>query len=156
VAKLPYEKRTRVYWCTSISNINAPTAAEITAGVYLSPFTKKDGVQTPNNQNFIDSGDITTDFDSQEPGSWGGAPVNLTLFRDDTADTAWNLMVKGTRGFLVIARTKTVAPTAGDKVEVWPAAMHHPVMANSAPNENQTFTGAFAITAEPALKATVA
>lgn len=156
MAKLPYEKNTRVYWCTSISNIAAPTAAEITAGVYLSPFITKDGVQTPNNQNFIDSADIATNYDSQEPGSYGGAPINLTMFRDNTSDTAWNLVVYATRGYLVICRTKSVAPVAGDKVEVWPAAMHEPVMQNTAANEMQKFTAGFAITSTPNTKATVA
>lgn len=156
MAKMPYERYTRVYFCTTISNIAAPTTSEINAGTYLSPFIKKDGVQTPNSQNFIDSGDITSNFDSQEPGSFGGQPINLTMFRDDVSDTAWNLMVYGTRGFLVIARRKTSAPTSGDKVEVYPVAMHEPAMANSAANENQTFTAAFAVTATPNLKATVA
>lgn len=156
MAKMPYERYTRVYFCTTISNIAAPTAAEIAAGTYLSPFTKKDGVQTPNNQNFIDSGDISTNYDAQEPGSFGGAPINLTMFRDESVDTAWNLMVYGTRGFLVIARRKTTAPTSGDKVEVYPVAMHEPAMNNSAANENQTFVAAFAVTGTPNLKATVA
>lgn len=156
MAKMPYEKYTRVYFCTTISNIAAPTAAEIAAGVYLSPFITKDGVQTPNNQNFVDSADISTNFDSQEPGSYGGGPINLTMFRDATTDTAWDLIVNGTRGYLVIARRTTVAPVATNKVEVWPVAMHEPVMQNTAANEMQKFTAAFAVTATPNTKATVA
>lgn len=156
MAKMPYEKYTRVYFCTAISNIAAPTTTEINAGTYLSPFIAKDGVQTPNNQNFVDSGDITTNYDSQEPGSYGGAPINLTMFRDDTADTAWNLVQYGTRGFLVIARRKTGVPASGDKVEVWPVAMHEPVMQNTAANEMQKFTAGFAVTSTPNTRATVA
>ncbi len=156
MAKMPYERYTRIYFCTSISNTSAPTTTEINAGTYLSPFTKKDGIATPNGQNFIDSADITQNFDSQEPGSWGGGPVTLTMFRDASVDTAWNLISYGTRGYLVIARRTLVAPVSGDKVEVWPVAMHEPVMANSAANENQTFTAAFAVTGTPVTKATVA
>lgn len=154
--KIPYEKYTRVYFLNTVANIAAPTVAEITAGVYLSPFVTKDGVQTPNSQNFIDSADITSNYDSQEPGSYGGAPVNLTMFRDGTTDTAWNLVQYGTRGFLVIARRSTDTPVAGDKVEVWPVAMHEPVMQNTAANEMQKFTAGFAVTSTPNTRATVA
>jgi hypothetical protein len=151
-----YEGQVKVRWVTTISNIQAPTVAEINAGTDLSPFVTKDGVRVPTNQNMVDTGDINTVFDSQEPGSWGG-PLGLTLKRT-AADTAWNLFAHSLTGFVVISWDNWTNGTvsAGDKVQVYPAKSHHPVMTPPAANEVQRFTVELGVTAEPALKAVVA
>lgn len=155
--RLVFEGRTNVYWLTACANIAAPTVAEITAGVALTTFVSKDGVATNATTNNVDSATIAEVFDAQVVGSWGGE-VELTMFRDATADTAWNLCVYGTAGFLVIDRFRVsgVLPSATHKVEVWPAQMHQPVPENSASNALQRFVAKFAITSAPNLKATVA
>jgi hypothetical protein len=157
MARLVYEGRTNVYWVTTISSIAAPTVAEITAGTPLTSFIAKDGVAVNTTTNNVDSATIAETFDSQIVGSWGGE-VELTMFRDDTADTAWNLCVYGTNGYVVIDRLGVagVLPIATAKVEVWPAEMHQPVPQNSAANTQQRFMEKFAVTAQPNLKATVA
>lgn len=156
MARIPYETYTKVYWCTTIANKNAPTVAEITAGVALHGFITKDGINPPNSQNMIDSSTIDENFDAQGVGSWGGGAFTLKMYRDPAADTAYNLVQYGTVGYLVVGRLKNVTPIAGDKVEVWPAQMHEPVMDNTAANEQQKFTASFAITSAPAMRATVA
>jgi hypothetical protein len=155
--RLVYEGRTNVYWLTTCANIAAPTAAEITAGVALTTFTAKDGVAVNTTTNNVDSATIAEIFDAQDVGSWG-AELELTLFRDATADTAWNLCVYGTAGFVVLDRFRVsgVLPIATNKVEVWPAKMHQPTPENSAANTLQRFVEKFAITSTPNLKATVA
>lgn len=155
--RLVYEGRTNVYWLTTCANIAAPTAAEIAAGVALTAFVSKDGVAVNTTTNNVDSATIAEIFDAEDVGSWG-ASVELTMFRDATADTAWNLCVYGTAGFVVIDRFRVsgVLPIATNKVEVWPAKMHQPVPQNSAANTLQRFTEKFAITSQPNLKATVA
>jgi hypothetical protein len=157
MARLVYEGRTNVYWVTTISNIAAPTVAEITAGTPLTNFVAKDGVAVNTTTNNVDSATIAETFDSQIVGSWGGS-VELTMFRDDSADTAWNLCVYGTNGYVVIDRFNDsgTLPIATEKVEVWPAEMHQPVPQNSAANTQQRFVEMFAVTAQPNLKATVA
>jgi hypothetical protein len=157
MARLVYEGRTNVYWVTTIASIAAPTVAEITAGVALTNFVAKDGVAVNTSTNNVDSATIAETFDSQIVGSWGGS-VELTLFRDDAADTAWTTCVYGTNGYIVIDRFRAagVLPAATEKVEVWPAEMHQPVPQNSAANTQQRFVEMFAVTAQPNLKAVVA
>src|SRR4051812_2533512 len=98
-----YEGKTNVYWLTACANIAAPTVAEITAGTALTNFVSKDGVAVNINTNNVDSATIADTFDAQNVGSYG-SDVQLTLFRDNSADTAWNLCVYGTTGYLVIDR----------------------------------------------------
>jgi hypothetical protein len=156
MARFVSEGFTRVTWATTIASIAAPTVAELNAGTHLTPFLTKDGLTTPANQNMVDNASLAETFDAQLVGSWGGA-IQLTMFRD-TTDTAWNLAVYATNGYLVVRRGLTIATgwAAGQKVEVYPAQMHQPVMAATAANEQARFTLQLAVTAEPNVRATVA
>lgn len=157
MARQVSEGKTNVYWLTAVANKAAPTVAEITAGVALTSFVTKDGVNPGLTTNNADSASIADTFDAEVTGSWG-ASFELTMFRDNTADTAWNLCVYGTNGFLVVDRFRAagVLPSAGNKVEVWPAQMHQPVPQATAANTQLRFTENFAITSQPNLSATVA
>lgn len=158
MARYVYEKYTRVWWVTTIAAIAAPTAAEINAGTDLSGFIAKDGLKLPVNQNMVNNAAIDTAFDAELVGSWGGGGLELEMFRDIAADTAWNLFVYGTNGFLVVRLgiLVTTAVAAAQKVQVWPAQMHQPVVKPSAANQQVRFTDKLAVTAEPSLNATVA
>lgn len=157
MARAGYEGRTNVYWVVTIANKNAPTAAEIAAGTALTTFVTKDGVRPGMTTNNVDNATIAEIFDAQIVGSFG-ADFELEMFRDDTADTAWNLSVYGTNGFVVVDRQRAsgTLPVATNKVEVWPAQMHQKVMQNSAANTNKRFVLKLAITSAPVLDATVA
>ncbi len=152
-----YEGRTNVRWATTVANKNSPTVAEITAAVDLTNFVTKSGVSTNISTNNVDSATIAETFDSQTVGSTG-ADLELEMFRDDVTDTAWNLAVYGTNGFLIIDRVRVsgVLPSVGDKVEVWPSQMNRRAMANSSANEQQKFTLKFAVTSQYNDNATVA
>lgn len=156
MSRLVYEGNTKVRLLVSIaSGTLVPTAAECTAGKDLTPFITKDGIAVPNSQNMVDSATINDVFDAQRVGSWGGGPLVLTMFRDDTLETnGWDAITYSLDGFLVISR-RTGLFTAGSKVEVWPIEAHQPVMQNTAANEMQKFTAAFAVTATPNLNAVV-
>jgi hypothetical protein len=158
MARLAYEGNTKVYWATTVASKTAPTVANITAATNLTPFIVKDGVTTPATQNMVDSATIDEVFDAQVVGSWGGGALELTMFRDNTSDTAYNLVIYGTNGFVIIWRFAGGAstPSSGAKVEVWPAQMHEPAPMASAANEMQKFKASFAITSAPAMRATVA
>lgn len=157
MARYTHETMTQVWWVVTIANKAAPTAAEITAGTALAGFIAKDGVAVNFSTNKVDSATIAENFNSQLAGSTG-ADVELTMFRDNTADTAWNLWVHGTNGFIVIRRgvLSTTAATAAQKVEVYPAQMLTPVPDNSAQDAQVRFVGGVAVTSEPNTKATVA
>jgi hypothetical protein len=157
MARRVYDQFTRVAWVTTIANTSAPTVAELNAGTNLTPFVPKDGVRPGGSQNTVDQGDVTTQFEAKTVGTFG-EDFELDLYRDDSADTAWNLAAVNTVGFLVIRRLTPYATawTASQKCEVRPAQMGQKFMKNSAANENQKFTLKLAITGEPVLAATVA
>lgn len=157
MARYTHETKTQVWFVTTIANKSAPTVAEINAGTALGGFIAKDGVATNFTTNKVDSAVITENFNSQLAGSTG-SDLELTMFRDDTADTAWNLWVHGTNGFIVIRRgvLSTVAVATGQKVEVFPAQMLTPVVDNSAQDTQVRFVAGVAVTSEPDQKATVA
>lgn len=152
-----HDGKTRVYWVPSISNIAAPTTAELNAGTSLAAFLKKDGLNISFTQNMVDNADLEDTFDAQGVGTYGGT-MELTLFRDDTTETAWNLFVYGTSGYIVVRRGVAfgTAWTASQKAEVYPAQMHQPTPNPTTANEQVTFKAMVAITDTPNLKATVA
>jgi hypothetical protein len=157
MARFVYECRTNVYWLTTIATTSTPRVNELTAGVNLTNFVAKDGVEVNINSNNVDSATIAEIFDAQVVGSYG-ADLQLTMFRDDGAtDTAWATCVYGTNGYLVIDRFSASgsSPTNGKKVEVWPAEMHVPSPENSAANTDVRFIEKFAVTSAPYLSATV-
>ena len=82
------------------------------------------------------------------------------MFRDDVDadDDAYNLCVYATNGFLVRrwGPLSTTAWTAGQKVAVFPAEMHDPVMNDTASNTMATFMETLAVTSQPNIRATVA
>lgn len=153
MSRIASEGKVKVYHCPTIANLAAPTVAEvITAGTNLTPFLTKDGVSTPNSQNMVDTAGINTVFDTQAVGSWGGAPLVLTMFRDDTDESdSYELITYGLKGYIVIARFGTIVAT--DVVEVWPVEAHQPTLMATAANEAQKFTASFAVTAAPDLDA---
>ena len=156
MARFVYEGRTNVYWLTTIATESTPSLSEIQAGVDLTNFVAKDGVAVNINTNNVDSATIAEAFDAQVVGSWG-ADLQLTMFRDDSADTAWTTCVYGSNGYIVIDRFNASGtdPANDDKVEVWPAEMHQPSPMNSAANTQVRFMETFAVTSEPNLSATV-
>lgn len=156
MAEYTFEHFTKVSWVPTIASIAAPTAAEVTAGTDISNLLTKDGLQTPSSQNMVDNGTLADRFDAQSVGTYGGN-ITLKARRETVTDAAWNLFSWGEEGYLVVRRgvDHSTAFTVADEVEVYPAQSHEPVMDNSAPNANQTFTVALAVTSEPELRAVV-
>jgi hypothetical protein len=153
-----HEEYTRIWWVATIASKTAPTVAEITAGIDISPFVPKDGLKVGSTNNKVKSDDITTAFMSEIPGSYGNA-VSLTCFRDDTTDTAWTaFQTRGSLGFLVVRRMipYTTALAIGQKAEVYPGATGQPLLADTAENERMKFTVDVMISSTPVLSATIA
>lgn len=147
----------RVAFVTTISNIAAPTTAELNAGTLISNFITKDGLTVPSNQNNVPNSSLAETFDSELPGSFGGA-LSMTGIRDATTDTFWNLVVYNTAGYIVVRRgiATATAWTAAQKVEVYPMTWHEPVPVQTASNEQGKFTAQAPVSSQPNLKATVA
>ena len=153
----PFDAFTRVAWVPTIADLSAPTAAELTAGTDLTCFLTKDGLDTGVSESAIDSGTLCSDIDGEEPGTSKYQPT-LKLYRAVGADDdAWDLVVHGTAGHLVVRRGVAYATAwaAAQKVEIYKGKFGNPMPAASAANANQTFS-AKVYTSAAVLKSTVA
>lgn len=154
----------RVVFAPSVANIAAPTAAEINAGVDLTPQMRRDGLKTPMAGSTVDTSDAASKYNKTGVGTFGGDAWSYQGYRDSTADTAWNALPgpstslpDGTAGYLIIRRFggSSLAWAAAQKVEVAPVNVT--ARANDDIGDNPyMFTAEFAVTGEPNLSATVA
>lgn len=137
---------------TTIAILAAPTAAELNAGVDLTSFLPDGGLATPLDGSIVDIADMSTKFNATAPGTFGGQPVSIELYRDDAVDTAWTTLVRGFVGFGAVARFALSTPgtwAIGDQVDVWPISVVTRNPADLVRNEAQRFTSESAATAEP-------
>lgn len=161
-----------IRFCPTIGDMEAPTVAEVTAGVDLSMYVTRDGLKTPATANTVDASVIGSAFTPQAPGTYGGDALTLTCHRGSKGsptgdDLAWSTFVRNTPGFMVIARTgwgQSVTtglgdpendPTAADRVEVYPVMVASRAMADTAENQTSRFDATLTISADPALDATI-
>jgi len=157
MARWANDGQLRVSVVTTISNIAAPTVAELNAGTLITNFVTKDGLTVPANQNYVDNSSLAETYDAQVVGSFGGA-ITMTGIRDNVTDTFWDLVVYGTNTHLAVRRGVATATawTIAQKVEVYPIQWHEPLPTQTASNEQGRFTAAAAVRSQPNLKATVA
>jgi hypothetical protein len=147
----------RIQVVTTIANIAAPTTSELNAGTDITNFVTKDGLTVPSEQNNVPNSSLAETFDSQLPGSFGGA-LTMTGIRDAATDTFWNLVVYNTQFYLVVRRgiATATAFSSSQKVEVYPATWHEPVPMATASNEQGKFNAAAPVRSQPNLKASIA
>lgn len=155
MAKLTSEGNVKVHYLPAVVDKDAPTLAEITAGTNLTPFLPTAGVGVDWTQNNSSTPMLDESFTSESVGTESAA-IELTFVRHelDADDDAWNLFVRGTNAFLLIARKGV--PVATDKVEVYPIQCHRPVPLPPAENEDQQAKVALAVNDTPSMNAVVA
>lgn len=141
----------------AITDIAAPTAAQITAAVNLTGFCIS--LNASSRGNTIPTPSFDSLFETTASGT-SAATFDADFYRDDDVDTAWTTLVRGTRGFFIVSRYggsgTANKPIAADKVEVWPVEITSRTMANMASNTVLTFTVTCAVNIEPNENATVA
>jgi hypothetical protein len=125
----------RAAWVTSISNINAPTAAELNAGTLLSDQLRPDGVSTPLQGKVTDASDVGSALEKQAASTYGGDKFVLTFDLDrtrTTVDAKKAVLIPisgaapaGTPGFFCERRIGGSANTflAADRVSVYPTSV---------------------------------
>lgn len=158
MAAYVHEGMTKVSWVPTISDVSAPTVAELTAGTDITEYLTKDGLNIALTQNTVDNTSLAETFDAQLVGSWGGS-ITLTIKRDnDGTDAAWALFTHGETGNLVVRRGAAYdgAFAAADDLEVYPAQSGEPVPNATAANAQATASVTFAVTAQPDLHAVAA
>lgn len=141
----------------SITNIAAPTAAQITAATDLTGFVIS--LNASSRGNTVPTPSFDSLFETSTAGT-SAATFDADFYRDDEDDAAWELLPRGTRGFFIISRFGGAGtnnkPVATDEVEVWPVMITSRTMANMSNNTVQTFTVSCAVTTEPDEDAIVA
>lgn len=142
----------KVAYVAAIATPAAPKVTELTAGIDLTPFLRRDGLSTPQSGSTVDASDLSSRQNKTAAGSYGAGPVEIRAFRDDTpaSDTAYSTLAPGTEGFLAIRRFggSDVAFAAAQKVEIWPVEVISRAMADVADNDNQSFTVSLAVPGE--------
>lgn len=159
MADLISDGMTRVAWVSSIANINAPTAAELTAGSDFTTRITPDGLKLDPSTADVDTSSLASTFDTKTVGRVG-FDVELTFKRGTTPteDLPYTTLKYGVSGFLAVRRGVAygTAWTAGQKAEIYPITCGEPQNSSPAANEVMKFVSPMKVTSQPATAATVA
>lgn len=141
MADLLSDGNTRVSWVPSIANIAAPTVAELNAGTRLDEYMPPDGLNMAHDEAAVNTAKLSSTFDSELPGRSKVSP-SLTLIRQTPTDTPWNLLTRGTTGYVVVRDTvaASTAWTAAQKCRVYPSTCGLRQPLPPAANEVSKFT----------------
>ena len=142
----------------TMADYTAPTSTEINAGTFLTTFLTDGGLSTPFDGSVVDAADMSSRFNKTQKGTFGGNPVTLEFFRDDTTDSAWDAFPRDTVTNLVIARFGISTPSEpgppavaiADVVDVWQVEVITRNPADVVRNELQRFTVELSVTSVPA------
>lgn len=155
VAQVRFFRRGKslIKFLPAVASLTAPTSAEITAGVDLSPLLQGiAGFQLSNAP--IETPDLSTVFNSQINGPDSVSTSTITLYDGTEATTptiaARTALAKGTAGFILL---QPYGATTAKRAEVWPVTV---TGINDAWDLGATaaqFVVGFAVTSTPAQNA---
>lgn len=159
MAVITNDGKVKATWVTSISNIAAPTVAELTGGgaTVLESDITPDGLNVKHDTGSVDVGNVAVKFTLEVPGRTK-VGLSLTLHHRSGTDTIFDLLTRDTDGFLVIRRgvLSTTAYSAGQKVRVYPCRCGEYDDPEPKPDSVWDFMVPMYLTAEPNLRAVVA
>ncbi len=152
IADMLLDGNIKVSWVSTISNIAAPTVAELTAGVSLEDRLTPDGLNIGFDTSMIPNSALSSTYDTEQVGR---SKVTTTLKYKKgavgTTDTLADTLVFRAAGFLVVRRgvDSATAFAAADDVEVYPSQCGRPNPDAPAPNSIQTVTVQLGSTGTP-------
>jgi len=159
MADLISDGNTKVAWATTISNINAPTVAELTAATDWTQRLTPDGLKTDPSTADVDTSSLASTFTTNQPGR-RSYTVELTFKRGSTTteDNPYTTLTYGATGYVIVRRGVAFATAfaTGDKVEVYPVAAGEAQNIAPAANEVSKFMSPLKVTSDPATRAVVA
>jgi hypothetical protein len=137
---------TRVVFTSTVSNINAPSRAEINAGTDLSnEVAEADGWEVSSNN--VDAPDLGRVFTAKVIGRTSAGDPTLSMYASTNGADVRGLLPRGTAGFMLLMWGGDVT---GNKMDVYPVR----VSANPKPlgtTDDPARVGvAFAVTSQPA------
>jgi len=138
------------------ANQNAPTVAELNAGLRIDTLMTPDGLNINPTTARVDTSALSSTFNTEKAGRRSFAN-SVKLKKQDTADTAYTTLVYQALVWLVIRRgvAAATANTTGDKVEVYASQCDQRVDSYG-PNTVQAYEVGLAMTADPSTSAVVA
>jgi hypothetical protein len=159
MADITADGKTRVYWVTTIANINAPTTTELNAGIALQSTLTADGLNgfQPDTAD-VDTSSLDSTFNTVVNGRTSFSNTSLRLKKQSGTDTIFTTLVRDTAGYVVIRRSvaSTTAWTTAQGVEVYPALCAEVARMDPEPNTVERYEIGVKITSSPALRAAVA
>jgi hypothetical protein len=157
MVRLIPNENTWIGFAPTVVSVSAPTAANITSAINLTGLTIS--LNASSRGNTVPTPSFDSLFETSVTGT-SAATFDADFYRDDTTDTAWETLTRGSKGYFIISRFggsgANGKPAAGDKVEVWPVEIVSRTMANMSSNTVMTFTVSCAVNVEPNEDATVA
>lgn len=147
----------KISFVAAISNIHAPTAAELNGGTSLESLITPTGYKNKPNTAPVDLSSLASTFTTQGVGRRSFA-ISLELKRQTPTDPVYNLLTYKAVGYLAVRKTlaATTAFATGQAVEVYPIMCGQREEADPAPNEVQKYTSPMMVTSDPDDSATVA
>lgn len=150
---------TRVAYVPTISNNAAPTTAELNAGILLQSVITPDGlVGFEASTAEVDNSALDSTFDTKTIGRDSFSGTMLRLKKQTGTDTAYDTLVRGVTGYIVVRRdiTSTTAWTSNQKVEVYPITIGQTRFLPPEPNSIRKYEVPMPISAAATLRATIA
>jgi len=142
---------TKVIFCPSIANKNAPARQEIDAGVDLSPeIAEVDGWVVESES--IATPDLGTVFTSSIPGSTSAEDSSLTMYADVGGNDVRTLLPRGTDGFILWMDGGDVP---GRLMDVFPVRVASQGKQRTVDDDAAVIEVTFNITSEPAENVTI-
>lgn len=114
MAKFIAAENAEVWWVPAVASAGAMTVVEGDAGTRLSA-QLQGGVVIDFSTNFVDSGDLTSAFDSQVAGTYGGTLTLSSIMYEDDSVAVYNTLPRGSAGFVVVS----IAGTANQTGASW-------------------------------------
>jgi hypothetical protein len=151
--------KTRVYWVSTIANINAPTTAELNAGIALQSTMTADGLNgfQPATAD-VSTSALDSTFDTMVNGRTSFSNTSLRIKKQSGTDTIFTTLTRDTAGYVVIRRsiTASTAWASAQACEVYPALCGEVSRIDPEPNTVERYEIPIKITGSPALRSAVA
>lgn len=157
MARIIPNENTWLGFVPTVANLAAPTTAEITGAVDLTPYLLS--INASSQGNTVPTPNISTLFETSIAGTVQ-ASLSADFYRDDDEDLAWVTLPRRTRGVFLVSRFggsgANNRPASGDPVEAWPILVVSRTNSNISNNTVMTFTVTGSVPEEPEEDAVVA
>lgn len=164
MSRIQFSGTGQLRFLPAVANTAAPTTTEIAAGTNVTAWLRQDGLKRSVVGSMVAVENAAEAFNSSDIGPIDCA-LWATFYRDSVSgsDVAWNVLVKGTYGYFIVAPFgfsgagvgTSRAPADGDRCEVWPVGIATRSPDDVGKDSAQLFTIVTAVTEPPNLSAVV-